>query len=115
MPSSVILCRVALVRTDVSEDRSASIIRVTRIVELNVNRNEQPTHAAKKYYVLIFLILVLILETNVVPSSPILVTLMSEGYPFLRNFGLTKATWHHIPEDHMRNSHRRDYGLCSKG
>jgi hypothetical protein len=34
MPSSVMLRRVALVRTDVSEELSASIIRVTRISEL---------------------------------------------------------------------------------
>jgi hypothetical protein len=34
MPSSVILNSVALVRTDVSEELSASIIRVTRIGEL---------------------------------------------------------------------------------
>jgi hypothetical protein len=34
MASSGMLRRVALVRTDVSEERSASIIRVTRIGEL---------------------------------------------------------------------------------
>jgi hypothetical protein len=34
MPSSGILRRVAFVRTDVSEERSASIIRLTRISEL---------------------------------------------------------------------------------
>jgi hypothetical protein len=34
MASSWILRRVALVRTDVSKERSASIIRVTRIGEL---------------------------------------------------------------------------------
>jgi hypothetical protein len=34
MPSSGMLRRVALVRTDVSEDLSASVIRVTRIGEL---------------------------------------------------------------------------------
>jgi hypothetical protein len=33
MASSVILCHVALVRTDVSEELGASIIRVTRIGE----------------------------------------------------------------------------------
>jgi hypothetical protein len=34
MPSSRMLRRVALVRTDVSEERVASMIRVTRISEL---------------------------------------------------------------------------------
>jgi hypothetical protein len=34
MPSSGILHRVALVRTDVSEELSASMIRVTRISEV---------------------------------------------------------------------------------
>jgi hypothetical protein len=34
MPSSGMLRRVAFVRTDFSEDRSASIIRLTRIGEL---------------------------------------------------------------------------------
>jgi hypothetical protein len=34
MPFSGMLCHVPLVRTDVSEKRSASIIAVTRIVDL---------------------------------------------------------------------------------
>jgi hypothetical protein len=34
MPSSGMLCRLALIRTDVSEKRSASTIRVTRIGEV---------------------------------------------------------------------------------
>jgi hypothetical protein len=43
MLSSGMLRRVALVRTDVSEELSASFIRVTRISELGT------TQAAKKY------------------------------------------------------------------
>jgi hypothetical protein len=45
------LRRVAHVRTDVSEELSASIISVTRIGELGTTLavNWQPTHAAKKY------------------------------------------------------------------
>jgi hypothetical protein len=65
MASSGMLRRVALVRTDVSEERNASIIRVRRICELGI---------------LVFLRSVrrLLLTANVVPSSSILVTLMME-------------------------------------
>jgi hypothetical protein len=38
MPSSGMLRRVALVRTDVSEELSASFIRVTRIGELGTTQ-----------------------------------------------------------------------------
>jgi hypothetical protein len=44
MPSSGMLRRVARVRIYVSEELSASIIKVT-----NFSRNKQPTHAAKLY------------------------------------------------------------------
>jgi hypothetical protein len=60
MLSSGMLSRVTLVRTDVSEERSASIIRVTRIGELVFLRSVHQ----------------LLVTTNVVPSSPNLVTLM---------------------------------------
>jgi demethoxyubiquinone hydroxylase (CLK1/Coq7/Cat5 family) len=45
------LRRVALVSADVSEELSASIIRVTRIGELGTKLavTSQATHAAKKY------------------------------------------------------------------
>jgi hypothetical protein len=44
------LRRVALVRTYISEELSASIIRVTRIGELGTTLvvNQQPTHASSQ-------------------------------------------------------------------
>jgi hypothetical protein len=63
------LRRVALVRTDVSEEFSASFIRVTRIGELG-------TALAKKFLRSVRQLLV---TASVVPSSPILVTLMKEA------------------------------------
>jgi hypothetical protein len=80
MASSGILHRVSLVRTDVSEELSASIIKVTRISELGTT-------------------LALLVTVNVVPSSPILVTLMMEVLIFSETTDLTRATRRNIPED----------------
>jgi hypothetical protein len=77
MASSEMLSRVALVRADVLEELSASIIRVTRIGELGT------TLAA----------------TNAVPSSTILVTLMMEALSSSDTSVLTRATQRDIPED----------------
>jgi hypothetical protein len=57
MSSSEMLRRVALVRTDVSEERSTSIIRVTRIRELGTtlalisNRRTLRGHTTRRAYV----------------------------------------------------------------
>jgi delta-aminolevulinic acid dehydratase/porphobilinogen synthase len=64
------LRRVALVKTDVSEERSASFIRVTEIDELRK----------------------MLAVTSVVPSSLILVTLMKEGLSSSETSVLTRAT-----------------------
>jgi hypothetical protein len=66
MASSGMLRRVALVRTNVSEELSLSFIRVTRIGELGT------TIAALRS------VHRLLVTASVVPSSPIIVTLMKE-------------------------------------
>jgi hypothetical protein len=56
MPSTGFLRRVALVRTDVSEERGASNIKVTRIGELGtiltVDSNRSTLRRTTMYYVL---------------------------------------------------------------
>jgi hypothetical protein len=70
------LWRVALVRTDVSEEPSASFIRVTRIGELGTT-----LALTSNRRTLVFLRSVhrLLVTACVVPSSQILVTLMKEA------------------------------------
>jgi hypothetical protein len=80
MASSGMLRPVALVRTDVSEELSASIIRVTGIGELGM--------------------------AYIVPRSLILVTLMTEALSSSEMFVLTRrATWRNILGDAILHSH----------
>jgi hypothetical protein len=72
MASSGMLRRVALVRADVSEEHGDSFIRVTRIGELGT--------------------MLALTTANVVPSSPILVTLMKDALSFSETSVLTRAT-----------------------
>jgi hypothetical protein len=94
MVSSGLLRRVALVRTDVSEEPGASFIRVTKIGELGT------TQAAKKYH-LVFLRSVrrLLVAACVVPGSSIFVTLMKEVPCSSESSVLTRATRRNYPED----------------
>jgi hypothetical protein len=101
MPSSGILCCVALVRTDVSEERSASIIRVTRIGELGTTLAVISNRHTPQDSHVVFLCSMrwLLVTANVVPSSQILVTLMMEVMRSSDTSVLTRVTRHNIPED----------------
>jgi hypothetical protein len=81
------LRHVALVRTDVSEELSASFIRVTRIAALGIMLAVTSSMCR------------LLVTASVVPSSPILVTLMKEALSSSETSVLTTNTWHNIPED----------------
>jgi hypothetical protein len=94
MVSSGMLRRVALVRTDVSEEPSASFIRVTRIAELETTQAATSKRCTSVRQLLV---------TANVPSSPI-VTLMKEALGSSETSVLTRATRRNIPEDTILQS-----------
>jgi hypothetical protein len=93
MSSSGMLCRVALVRTNVSEELSAFFIRVTRVGELGT------TLAVTSNLVFLCSMHWLLVTASIVPSSLILVTPMKKVLSSSKTSVLTRATQCNIPED----------------
>jgi hypothetical protein len=91
MVSSGMLRYVALVRTNVSEELSASFIKIPRIGKLGTTLAVTSNRRTLRRW---------LATARVVPSSPILVTLMKEA---LRSSGATRLN---IPEDTILHNHR---------
>jgi hypothetical protein len=99
-----LLRRVVLVRADVSEERIASIIGVTRIGELGTMLTVTKNRSTLRRNIILRKVLQLLVTTNF-PRSLILVTLMMEAIRSSEASVLTRATRRNIPGNFILYSH----------
>jgi hypothetical protein len=96
------LRHMAFVRTDVSEERFASIIRMTRIDEIGTRLSV----TGNRSFILSNVLWLLVIA-NIIPRSPILVTLMMDAKRSSEMLVLTEAARRNISEEGTLHSRRR--------
>jgi hypothetical protein len=103
------ICRVALVT---SQKTPIATAVKTSILHRNISCNQQPSHTMKEFLHSMRQVLV---KANIVPSSPILVTLMMEAPSSSETSVLTRAMWCNILQGTILHSHCRKDLKCYIG